>query len=88
VTEELLYQNAAFYGSADGVRMADVISGIANADGGWPKLEKPLRLLTPVNKEALTGFRSKSTIDNDSTTKQLVALAKMHSVSGKSSRKK
>jgi PelA/Pel-15E family pectate lyase len=88
VTEEtLLSQNAAFYGSADGVRMADVIVGYQNADGGWPKLEKTVSLLTPVNKEALTGFRSKSTIDNDSTTKQLVALAKVHAVSGKSSHK-
>jgi len=88
VTEEtLLSQNAAFYGSADGVRMADVIVGYQNADGGWPKLEKTVSLLTPVNKEAMTGFRSKSTIDNDSTTKQLVALAKVHAVSGKSSHK-
>ncbi len=88
VTEEtLLSQKAAFYGSADGVRMADVIVGYQNADGGWPKLEKTVSLLTPVNKEALTGFRSKSTIDNDSTTKQLVALAKVHAVSSKSGHK-
>ena len=88
VTEEtLLSQKAGFYGSADGVRMADVIVGYQNPDGGWPKLEKTVSLLTPVNKEALTGFRSKSTIDNDSTTKQLVALAKVHAAVGKSSHK-
>ncbi|CAM8660977.1 Pectic acid lyase [Comamonadaceae bacterium] len=85
--ETLLSQKAGFYGSADGVRMADVIVGYQNADGRWPKLEKTVSLLTPVNKEALTGLRSMSTIDNDSTTKQLVALAKLHTVSDKSSHK-
>ncbi|BDT71255.1 hypothetical protein os4_07730 [Comamonadaceae bacterium OS-4] len=88
VTEEtLLSQKAGFYGSEDGVRMADIIAGYQNPDGGWPKLEKTVSLLTPVNKEALTGFRSKSTIDNDSTTKQLVALAKVYAASGKPSHK-
>jgi hypothetical protein len=88
VTEDtLLSQTAAFCGSPDAVRMADVIAPYQNADGGWPKLEKTVSLLSPVNTEVLTGFRSKSTIDNDSTTKQLVALARVYTAMGKAAHK-
>lgn len=84
VTEDsLLTQKTGFYGSADGIRMADVIVAYQNPDGGWPKLEKTVSLLVPVNRAALTGFRNKSTIDNDSTTKQLVALARVHAATGR-----
>ncbi|MEN3111595.1 pectate lyase [Uliginosibacterium paludis] len=68
-------QTAAFWASDDGLRAAKVILGYQNPDGGWPKLERNVSLLSPVNREALEGFKAKSTIDNDSTTKQIKALA-------------
>lgn len=68
-------QDAAFWASPEGATAAEVILGYQNADGGWPKLERDVSLLVPVNRASLEGFKAKSTIDNDSTTKQLKALA-------------
>ncbi|PAS98534.1 MAG: pectate lyase [Candidatus Dactylopiibacterium carminicum] len=71
-------QPAAFYAGPEGRRLADVIVGYQNADGGWPKVERDVNLLVPVNTAAMTGFRIKSTIDNDSTMKQMAVLARVH----------
>ncbi|MFT3735538.1 MAG: pectate lyase [Rhodocyclaceae bacterium] len=75
-------QNEAFWASAQGATVADVIVGYQNADGGWPKLERDSSLTVPVNRAALSGFKAKSTIDNDATTKQIVALARAFRGSG------
>ncbi|MEC5399519.1 pectate lyase [Uliginosibacterium sp. H1] len=71
-------QKPEFYGSADGIKLGDVILGYQNADGGWPKVDRDVNLLVPVNTAAMTGFRIKSTIDNDSTMKQMAVLAKVY----------
>ncbi len=71
-------QKADFYGSADGRRLADVIVAYQNADGGWPKVDRDVNMLVPVNTAAMTGFRIKSTIDNDSTMKQMAVLAQVY----------
>ena len=76
----LLDQPAAFYASTEGVKLAEVLLAYQNADGGWPKVDTRTNLLVPVNTAALTGFRTKSTIDNDSTTKQITALARVYAV--------
>lgn len=68
-------QKAEFWASEDGLRAAGIIQGYQNEDGGWPKLDRDVSLLTPVNRDALEGFKAKSTIDNDATTKQIRALA-------------
>ncbi|WP_158239292.1 pectate lyase [Uliginosibacterium sp. TH139] len=75
-------QSAAFYNSAEGRQLADVVLGYQNADGGWPKLERTVNMLVPVNTAALTGWRGKSTIDNDSTMKQIKVLARAFSAFG------
>ncbi|MDO6384766.1 pectate lyase [Uliginosibacterium sp. 31-12] len=75
VESNLDKQDAAFWASAEGRKVAGVIIGYQNADGGWPKLERDASLTVPVNRAALSGFKAKSTIDNDATTKQLKALA-------------
>lgn len=83
VTEaSMAAQKPEFYGSADGIKLGDVILGYQNADGGWPKLETNVNLLVPVNTAAMTGFRIKSTIDNDSTMKQMAVLARVHQATG------
>lgn len=69
-------QTEAFWASAAGVTVGDVVLGYQNADGGWPKLERDSSLTVPVNRSALSGFKVKSTIDNDATTKQIIALAR------------
>ncbi|GAB2880641.1 hypothetical protein GCM10027046_05950 [Uliginosibacterium flavum] len=79
VTERtLLTQTPDFWASAEGTKVADVVLGYQNSDGGWPKLENDTNLTIPVNRSALTGFKSKSTIDNDATTKQIVVLARAY----------
>lgn len=68
-------QSATFWASEEGTQAAKVILGYQNEDGGWPKLERGVSLLVPVNRASLEGFKAKSTIDNDATTKQIKALA-------------
>lgn len=75
-------QKPEFYGSADGIKLGNVILAYQNADGGWPKVETNVNMLVPVNTAAMTGFRIKSTIDNDSTMKQMAVLARVHQATG------
>lgn len=82
VTESTLTtQPAEFWTTPTGRQVADVVLAYQNADGGWPKLERDVSLTVPVNRAALEGFKIKSTIDNDSTTKQIVALARAYQAS-------
>lgn len=75
---KILKQPASFWSTANGARVADTILGYQNKDGGWPKLESNVNLTVPVNKDALEGFKAKSTIDNDSTYTQIVSLARAY----------
>lgn len=75
-------QPAAFYASTEGRQLADVVLAYQNMNGGWPKLDRRQNMLTPVNVAALTGTRAKSTIDNDSTMKQIRVLARAFSAFG------
>lgn len=68
-------QTTSFWASSEGRKVAEVVLGYQNEDGGWPKLDRDTSLSVPVNRSALGGFKIKSTIDNDSTTKQIKALA-------------
>ncbi|MBS1209123.1 MAG: pectate lyase [Proteobacteria bacterium] len=82
VTESnLTNQPLTFWATPEGSKVADVVLGYQNPDGGWPKLERNDSLTTPINRSALSGFKIKSTIDNDSTTKQIVALARAYQAS-------
>lgn len=72
-------QEREFWRSADGLKVAETIIGYQNDDGGWPKLDRDVSLMQPVNRAALSGFKAKSTIDNDATTRQLNALALAYS---------
>lgn len=69
-------QKTEFWASGLGTTTADVILGYQNEDGGWPKVERDTSLTTPINRAALSGFKIKSTVDNDSTSKQIIALAR------------
>lgn len=71
-------QSAAFYASAEGRQLADVVVGYQNSDGGWPKLDNDANMLVPINTAHLSGVKGKSTIDNDSTTKQVTILARAY----------
>lgn len=79
ITERTLTkQTASFWGTEEGTKVADVVLGYQNDDGGWPKVEGDTNLTTPVNRSALSGFKGKSTIDNDATTKQILVLARAY----------
>lgn len=83
VTEaSLLTQTDAFYRSTQGRQLADVVLAYQNADGGWPKLDSSVNMLVPINTAHLTGMKGKSTIDNDSTMKQVRVLARAHTAFG------
>lgn len=71
-------QPAAFYAGAEGHKLADVVVGYQNADGGWPKLDNDANMLVAINTAHLSGVKGKSTIDNDSTTKQVTVLARAY----------
>ncbi|WP_345534688.1 pectate lyase [Viridibacterium curvum] len=73
-------QPAPFYASGEGRKLGEIVVAYQNDDGGWPKLDRRTNMLVPVNRAALTGVKGKSTIDNDSTTKQLTALARAYVV--------
>lgn len=75
VVSTLDKQDRDFWRSADGLTVAETIMGYQNEDGGWPKLDRDVSMMLPVNRAALSGFKAKSTIDNDATTRQLNALA-------------
>ncbi|PYG90189.1 PelA/Pel-15E family pectate lyase [Ruminiclostridium sufflavum DSM 19573] len=61
-----------WFGGADGIALADSIIRYQLSDGGWRK----------DMTEATSGSWGKSTIDNDSTTSQLVVLAKTYRRTG------
>ncbi len=82
VEANLTEQKPEFWVTPEGVVVAEVILAYQNEDGGWPKLERDVSLSKPINRAALSGFKAKSTIDNDSTTKQLIALARAFKATG------
>ncbi|GAB2882829.1 hypothetical protein GCM10027046_08960 [Uliginosibacterium flavum] len=83
VTESTMTTQAvAFYASADGRKLADVVLGYQNKDGGWPKLDRNVNMLLPINTAHLSGVKGKSTIDNDSTLKQVRVLARAYTAFG------
>lgn len=64
----ILKNSDSWFGSSDGIALADEIVKYQNSDGGWRK--------------DMTGSSSgswgKSTIDNDTTTSQIIVLAKVY----------
>lgn len=73
--KKILRVPAAFWSTPTAVKVADNILGFQNKDGGWPKLETKVDLTVPVNQAGLEGFKIKSTIDNNATYTEIVALA-------------
>lgn len=74
--KKILRVPATFWNTPAATHVADNILAFQNPDGGWPKLETKVDLTVPVNQAGLEGFKIKSTIDNDATYTELVALAR------------
>jgi len=72
-----LDQPASWYGSADAVRIADVVRLYQRSTGGWPKNIDMATPLGAAGRTAVEAARSDmdSTIDNGATTTQLRFLA-------------
>jgi PelA/Pel-15E family pectate lyase len=76
---QVLAQPAAWYGSADAMRIADNVRLYQRATGGWPKNIDMAAALSPEDAQAIARDRSKtdSTIDNNATTTQIQFLARV-----------
>jgi PelA/Pel-15E family pectate lyase len=77
--KQCLNQPAAWYGGPEALRVADNVLEFQRDSGGWPK---NLDLAAPLSAEArerLRGQRSRtdSTIDNGSTTRPMIFLARV-----------
>ncbi|MBE6855478.1 MAG: pectate lyase [Ruminococcus sp.] len=68
----LLKQSAEWYGSAEGIALADDILTYQHADGGWKK----------DMAGDVSGSWGKSTTDNDATTSQITILARVYQQTG------
>lgn len=82
IESNMTEQPAAFYASAQGRQLADVVLAYQNADGGWPKIDRDINMLRPINTAHLSGVKAKSTIDNDSTMKQVRLLGRAYEAFG------
>jgi len=74
----LLTQPADWYGSSESQKVADVIMGFQNPDGGWIKLQPDVDMTKPITGPGDLNVRVQSTIDNDSTFTEMKFLAKMY----------
>ena len=73
-------QPKEWYGTAQAQKVADVILGYQNSDGGWIKLAPNVNVTKPiVGVGELNAGTRKSTIDNDSTSMQIRLLGKVYS---------
>lgn len=68
----LLKQSSDWYGSAEGIALADDILTYQHADGGWKK----------DMAGDVSGSWGKSTTDNDATTSQITILARVYQQTG------
>lgn len=76
----LLSQPDDWYGSSESKKVADVVIGFQNTDGGWAKLESDVDMTKPIVGPGDLNVRPRSTIDNDSTFTEMKFLAKMYNV--------
>lgn len=74
----LLTQPADWYGSSESQKVADVVMGFQNPDGGWIKLQPDVDMTKPITGPGDLNVRVQSTIDNDSTFTEMKFLAKMY----------
>jgi PelA/Pel-15E family pectate lyase len=73
-------QPKEWYGTAQAQKVADVILGYQNSDGGWIKLAPNVNVTKPiVGVGELNAGTRKSTIDNDSTSMQIRLLGRVYS---------
>ena len=78
----ILKQEADWYGSKEAKAVATGIMANQNADGGWFKLSSSNDLSEPFDRETFPTYRQKSTIDNNTTSYQLIALARIYKATG------
>ena len=78
--KESLKQPAAWYATAEAIRVADNLLLFQRDTGGWPKNIDMAALLTDAEKAALNRQKADddSTIDNDATYTQLAFLARVY----------
>ncbi|GMA97307.1 pectate lyase [Pelosinus sp. IPA-1] len=73
-------QPKEWYGTLEAQKVADVILGYQNSDGGWIKLAPNVNVTKPiVGVGELNAGTRKSTIDNDTTSTQIRLLGKVYS---------
>jgi PelA/Pel-15E family pectate lyase len=77
--DQILRQPAAWYGTADAVRIADVVLAYQRHTGGWPKDLDMARPLPAADRARLVAEAAQddSTIDNGATVTQLRFLAQV-----------
>ena len=80
VWNEILKQNAPWYGSAEAIRIADNVLLYQRDVGGWPKNIDMAKSLTEAELAAVRKQKSKTdaTIDNGATYTQLNFLARVY----------
>jgi len=73
-------QPPAWYGSAEAVRVADLVLLYQRRSGGWPKNIDMARALTDAERREVAGAAADtdSTVDNGATTTQLRFLARVY----------
>jgi pectinesterase len=78
--DQILKQPAAWYGSPDAVRVADIVLLYQRATGGWPKNIDMTAPLSAADHARVVDERAlnDSTIDNGATTTQIRFLARVH----------
>ena len=83
--KECLRQSAAWYGSAEAVRIADNVLLYQLDSGAWAKNVDMARPLTAPDKTALAAQKKQTkdgTIDNGATYTQMAFLARVHRATG------
>lgn len=68
-----LKKDSSWFGSSEGTAFADEILQYQLSDGGWRK---------DMANTSVTGSWAKSTIDNESTTSQIIVLARVYNATG------
>lgn len=68
----MLKQADDWYGSEEAKKVAEVVLGYQNSDGGWMKLDTDVNMTKPIYK------KGSSTIDNNATFQQMRFLARAY----------
>ena len=74
----ILKQEPDWYGSEAAMKVAKGIIGNQNEDGGWFKLGGSDDMAQIVDRDTFATYRQKSTIDNNATSYQLIALSRIY----------